>query len=161
METTKLTGLKKKYTLKKGSRMTLQPVCYPITSQEKITYTSSDKAVATVSSKGVVRAKKAGTAKITVKSGTAKYTVTIAVPKTKTTKITGVKTKLSLKKGKSYRLKTKLYPSNSDEAITYTSSNKKVAEVDKNGKIKALKRGKSTITVKSGKVTVKCRVTVK
>ena len=161
VETTKLTGLKKKYTLKKGSRMTLQPVCYPITSQEKITYTSSDKAVATVSSKGVVRAKKAGTAKITVKSGTAKYTVTIAVPKTKTTKITGVKTKLSLKKGKSYRLKTKLYPSNSDEAITYTSSNKKVAEVDKNGKIKALKRGKSTITVKSGKVTVKCRVTVK
>lgn len=161
VETTKITGLKKKYTLKKGNRMTLQPVRYPITSQEKITYTSSDKAVATVSSKGVVRAKKAGTAKITVKSGTAKYTVTIAVPKTKTTKITGVKTKLSLKKGKSYRLKTKLYPSNSDEAVTYTSSNKKVAEVDKNGKIKALKRGKSTITVKSGKVTVKCRVTVK
>ena len=139
----------------------MKPVLTPITSQQKITYSSSNKKVAVVTSKGVITAKSAGTAKITVKSGSKKYTVKVTVPKTKTTKITGIKESITVKKGKTYTLKPKLTPKASDEKVTYKSSNKKVATVTSSGKIKGIKKGTATITVKSGSVSVKCKVTVK
>ena len=77
--TSKITGLKSKVTLKKGKKLTLKPVISPATSQDKITYTTSKNSVATVSSKGVITAKKKGTAKITVKSGKKSYVVTVTV----------------------------------------------------------------------------------
>ena len=46
---------------------------------ELFTYTSSNKNVATVNSKGVITAKKKGTAVITVKSGTRKVTCKVTV----------------------------------------------------------------------------------
>lgn len=158
--TTKISGLTSKLTIKKGSKTTLKPVITPFTSTQKVTYSSSDKKVASVSSKGVVTAKKAGTAKITVKSGSKKVVVTVTVPKTKTTDITVV-SKATVKKGKTYSLKAKVTPGNSDQAVTYTSSNKKVATVTKTGTIKGVKKGTATITVKSGSVTKKVKVTVK
>ena len=69
VQTTDLKNLKSKVTVKKGGRLTLKPIVFPITSQEKVTYISSDKKVATVNSKGVIRAKKKGVATIIVKSG--------------------------------------------------------------------------------------------
>ena len=158
--TSKISGLAKKMTVQKGAKATLKPVITPATSQQKVTYSSSNKKVATVSSKGIITAKKAGTAKITVKSGSKKVTVTVTVPKTKTTAIT-VGEKASVKKGKTYSLKAKVVPSNSDEKITYSTSNKKIATVSKSGKIKGMKKGTATITIKSGKVTKKVKVTVK
>lgn len=158
--TSKISGLAKKMTVQKGTKATLKPVITPATSQQKVTYSSSNKKVATVSSKGVITAKKAGTAKITVKSGSKKVTVTVTVPKTKTNAIT-VGEKASVKKGKTYSLKAKVVPSNSDEKITYSTSNKKIATVSKSGKIKGVKKGTATITIKSGKVTKKVKVTVK
>lgn len=160
VKTSKISGLAKKMTVQKGAKATLKPVITPATSQQKVTYSSSNKKVATVSSKGIITAKKAGTAKITVKSGSKKVTVTVTVPKTKTAAIT-VAEKVSVKKGKSYSLKAKVKPSNSDEKITYSTSNKKIATVSKSGKIKGMKKGTATITVKSGKVTKKVKVTVK
>ena len=53
----------------------------PITSLEKVTYRTSNKKVATVNKKGVIQAKKPGKAKITVKSGKKKFTVTLTVKK--------------------------------------------------------------------------------
>ena len=158
--TSKISGLSKKMTVQKGEKATLKPVVAPATSQQKVTYSSSNKKVATVSSKGVITAKKAGTAKITVKSGSKKVTVTVTVPKTKTTAIT-VGEKVSVKKGKTYSLKAKVVPSNSDEKITYSTSNKKIATVSKSGKIRGVKKGTATLTIKSGKVTKKVKVTVK
>ncbi len=81
VKTTKISGLSKKVTLKKGKTVKLKPVIAPVTSQDKITYKTSNKKVATVSKKGVVKGKKAGKAKITVKSGSKKYTVTVVVTK--------------------------------------------------------------------------------
>lgn len=71
----------KKITLKKGQSYTIAAVLNPITSQDKAKYSTSKKSVAAVSSKGVVKAKKPGTAKITVKSGKKKATVTVKVTK--------------------------------------------------------------------------------
>ena len=87
--------------------------------------------------------------------------VKVQSAKVKTTKSTGLKTKLTLKKGKSLTLKPVISPITSQEKVTYTTSNKKVATVTKKGVIKAKKKGTVTITVKSGKVTKKVKVTVK
>lgn len=67
----------KKVTLKRKEKLNLSAVTAPVTSKQKVTYTSSKKSVATVNSKGVVTAKKKGKATITVKSG--KKTVKIQV----------------------------------------------------------------------------------
>lgn len=160
VKTSKVKVAEKKLTVKKGEKASLKATVAPFTSAQKLTYTSSNKKVATVSKNGVVTAKKAGTAKITVKSGSKKVTVTITVPKTKTSSITVAKD-ITVKKGKTYRLKAKVAPKNSDEKITYTSSNKKIATVTKSGKVKGIKKGTATITVKSGSETVKVNVTVK
>ena len=160
VKTSKVKVAEKKLTVKKGEKASLKATVAPFTSAQKLTYTSSNKKVATVSKNGIVTAKKAGTAKITVKSGSKKVTVTITVSKTKTTAITVAKD-ITVKKGKTYSLKAKVAPKNSDEKLTYTSSNKKIATVTKSGKVKGVKKGTATITVKSGSETIKVNVTVK
>ena len=107
--------------------------------------------------------KPSGKVTVTVQTaGGAKKTITVTLQKgkVKTKKITGVVKKLTLKKGKSSALKAVLSPISSTEKIKYTSSNKKVVKVDSKGRIKALKPGKATITIKSGKKKIKCTVTV-
>lgn len=85
----------------KGKTVTLKPVLDPITSQDKVTYSTSNKNIATVNSKGVVTGKQVGTAKITVKAGSKKSVVTIKVmPKVKTTKLTGVPKTKTVNRGK-------------------------------------------------------------
>lgn len=64
-------------------------------------------------------------------------------------------------KGKSFRLKVTLTPADSQDKITYKTSNKKIATVSKTGKIKAKKKGKVKITVISGKKKAVCTVKVK
>lgn len=161
VKTTKISGLDKTVTLKIGAKKTLKTKLYPITSKEKITYTSSNKKVATVSSKGVITAKAAGTARITVKSGTKKFVVTVKVPKITATKITNIPAAVTIKVKKTKTLKPKLYPAGSSSKITYSSSKKSVAVVSSSGKITAKKKGKTVITVKAGKAVMKCTVTVK
>ena len=56
-------------TLKKGKTKLLNVTVRPFTSQEKISYKSSNTKVATVNSKGLIKAKKKGAAAIIVKSG--------------------------------------------------------------------------------------------
>ena len=80
--TVKTTSVKvspSKVTLKKGAKKTISVTISPATSQEKVTYTSSNKNIAAVSTKGVITAKKQGTAKITVKSGSKKQIITVIV----------------------------------------------------------------------------------
>ena len=69
----------KKITLKRGGKLNLQASVTPVTSKEKITYTSSDKKVATVSAKGAIVAKKKGTTTITVKSGSKSVKIKVTV----------------------------------------------------------------------------------
>ena len=79
VKTKKIQGLSKTITLKKGSSVKLKPVLKPLTSQQKLTYTSSNKKIVTVSSKGIVKAKKSGKATITVKSGSKKVKINVTV----------------------------------------------------------------------------------
>ena len=82
VKTGNITGVAGRVTVQKGKTLRLTPVLQPFTSQDKIIYRSSNKKVAVVSAKGIIRAKKSGTAKITVRAGTRKKTVTVIVPGT-------------------------------------------------------------------------------
>ena len=75
--TSKLTVSERNVTLKVKGKRTLMALISPITSKDKVTYKTSNKKVATVSKKGVITAKKAGKAVITVKAG--KKTVKVKV----------------------------------------------------------------------------------
>lgn len=79
VKTTKIQVKPSSLKLKKGKKVKLATVLTPLTSQEKVTFTSSNKKIATVSSSGVVTAKKEGKVKITAKSGKKKVTCTITV----------------------------------------------------------------------------------
>lgn len=164
VKTTKITTTTKSLTLAKGAtykKLASSIAVTPVTSKEKVTYSSSNKKIATVSSKGVIKAKKAGTAKITVKSGKKKVVVTVKVTGVKTTNLSGVPAAKNVSKGKSFKIKAIATPKNTDEKITFKSSNKKVATVTSKGVVKGLKKGAATITVQSGSKKMTCKVTVK
>ena len=63
--------------------------------------------------------------------------------------------------GKKYALKPVVTPSDSQEQVTYRSSNTQNAIVGKNGVIEAKKVGRATIRVKSGTQRVYIKLTIK
>ena len=67
----------KKMTMKRRAKLRLAPVITPITSVQKVKYSSSNKKAVTVTAKGVVSAKGKGKAVVTAKSG--KKTVKIRI----------------------------------------------------------------------------------
>ena len=69
----------KKATLKRGQSLKLAAVLSPVTSVQKVTWSTSNKKIVTVSKSGVIKAKKKGKATITVKSGNKKYNIKITV----------------------------------------------------------------------------------
>ncbi|MBQ6844838.1 MAG: Ig domain-containing protein [Agathobacter sp.] len=154
-----------------GEKYKISPTVSPKTaSNKKVSYSTSKKSVATVSSKGVITAKKAGTAYITVKakdgskkSAKIKVVVKKAAPvDVKVTKVTVNVTKNILVVGENVSATVKVEPTNAtNKAVTWSSSNKEVAIVDSNGKITAVSEGTTYITAtakdgsgKSGKVLV-------
>lgn len=120
-----------------------------------VTFKSGNTKVATVSSKGVVKGVKAGTAVITAKVGNATATCKVVV---KNPAFSLVKSSATIKKGKTTTIRSKAAPAGK---VTYTSSNKKVAAVNSKGAVKGIKKGKATITVKCNGITKKFVVTVK
>ena len=91
----------------------------PDSSWKNVKYSLSNKKVATVDKKGKVKAVAAGIAKITVKSGSESIVYTITVPGT--TAIKGIKSSVSIKKGKRYTLKPKLSYTEKADKVTYKS----------------------------------------
>ncbi|MCR5652184.1 MAG: S8 family serine peptidase [Ruminococcus sp.] len=118
----------------------------------KTTYTSSNKKIAKVSSKGVVTALKKGKAKITVKNNGVKqiFTVTVKNPALKPDKMT-------LKTGKSSKIKI----IGKVGKAKFVSSDSEVAAVNLKGKVTGKSKGKAAITVTINGVKLKCDVTVK
>lgn len=161
VKTTSITASVKKLTLYTGQTETLNLTVKPLTSEEEITFTSSRANVAAVTKKDLVVAKTAGTTRITAKSGKKSVAITVVVKNAVPTAITGIPTAKTLKKGNSFTLKPVLAPKGVTAKITYTTSNKKVAVVSSNGKVTAKGTGTAVITVKTGKLVKRCRVTVK
>ncbi len=155
-------------TLIEGASETLTATVAPAdATNQKVTWKSSNAAVATVDANGKVTAVKAGEATITVttedggKTATCKVTV-----KTATIAVTGVtlnKATLSLIAGASETLTATVAPADAtNKKVTWKSSNAAVATVDAAGKVTAVKAGEATITVttEDGAKTAACKVTV-
>ena len=152
---------KKSVTVNVGSSVQAPKVTFRTGDAIK-SWKAKDSKIASVDKNGKIIGKKAGktTVMVTLKSGKiAKITVT--VKKIATTKVTVDQKKVILKKGKTCQLKATVTPVNSQDKVTYKSSDSKIASVDKNGKITAKKKGKATITITSGKKKTTCKVTVK
>lgn len=79
--TKKITGVPRSFTIKQGKTTVLKPVRSPFTSQYGITYTSSNKKIVTVDSKGRVKGIRPGSAVITVRSGSVSVRCTVKVVK--------------------------------------------------------------------------------
>lgn len=140
--------------MEKGQSLQLSPKITPSNSTQGITYTSSNKKIATISSKGVITAKKVGTVKITVKSGNVKFVTTVNV-KNPPARLN--KSSVTITVNSSENLKV----TNSSGKIIWNSSNPKVASVNSKGKVTGQKKGTATITATVGGKSLKCKVTVK
>ena len=149
-------------TLTVGQTYTLKASISPSDAEnKKVTFKSDNPGVATVTSKGKVTAKKAGTAKITVTTDDGKKTRTCTITVTDKPKVQLSKTSLNLTVGDSETLTATVSPKGSDQTVTWTSSDTSVATV-KDGLVTAVKAGKATITctAKDGGTSATCAVTV-
>ena len=113
-------------------------------------YSSSNTAVATVSSNGTVTIKDSGSATITITAnGTDQYKPTVKTVKITVKKATQKITAKSYTKtygSKAFSLGAK---SSGDGKLTYSSSDKKVATVSSKGVVTVKGCGKATITIKA------------
>ncbi|MGN0476746.1 MAG: leucine-rich repeat protein [Ruminococcus sp.] len=122
------------------------------------TYKSDNTKVATVNGKGVVTAKKAGKAKITVTNNGVKKVLTVTVKNPYLNK-----TPKTLKSGKNFTLKI----NGQVGKAKFTHSKKDIVSVkpikgrSNQYKVTAKKKGTTTITIKTNGITLKCKVTVK
>lgn len=141
-------GLKyKKKTIRKKARFTNVLVG----AKTGVKWSSSNKKVATVNGKGVVKGRKSGTCKVVARFGGKKYAckVTVVNPRLN-------KKKITVYNSRSFRLKV----TGGKGRIRWKSGNKKVATVSKKGTVTALKGGTCTITAVRNGITLKCKVTV-
>ena len=155
-----------------GKTVTLTATVAPADTTDTVVWTSSDESVATVSAEGVVTGVKAGTAVITVTAGNVKAECTVTVSKpapavTKVTKVTVTASARNIAAGKKVQLKATVAPSKAtNKAVTWKSSNTKVATVSSKGVVTFSKKAggkKVTITAtakdgskKYGKITLTC-----
>lgn len=147
-----------------GSKFTLKATVTPELASvtNDVDWSSSKEAVATVDN-GVVTAKKAGSAVITAKVGAVTATCKVTVRQHVTSVKLNAKSKV-LYNGKATTLKATVSPSNaSNKAVTWKTSNSKVATVNAKGIVTAKKPGYAyiTVTTKDSKKTARCKVTVK
>lgn len=160
-----------KIELQKGKTIkTLDLKVNQLESDQIASVTSSNKKVLkatlngqTIVLKGAKAYKKYVTVTVTMQSGataTCKVKVVNSVVNTK--RLTVSDKKITLKKGEKQKIEVIKNPISATDKITYKSSNTKVATVDKNGKIKAKKKGKATITIiSSNSKKTTCKVVVR
>lgn len=160
----------KKVSLKKGESKTIKATVSPSNATVKtVKWTSNNTGVATVSSKGKITAKEAGTAVITAKAGSksAKCTVVVTDDSAVTVPVTGVtisQTELVLAINTTTPLKATVTPDNAtNKNVTWSSSNTAVATVDAMGNVTSVAEGnaKIKVTTVDGEYSAECAVTVK
>ena len=131
---------------------------------QSITWESSDDDVATVSTTGLVTSVAPGTATITAKSVDGEYTATCTVTVGKhVSSVILSDTELTMAAGTTETLYATVMPLSAfNKNVTWVSTNPKVATVDEDGNVKALKAGTTTVIAycEDGDVTASCVVTV-
>ena len=148
-----------------GETLALTATVTPANATNKrVTWSSSDEAVATVDENGVVTAKTSGTATITATTavGGKKATCTVTVTHIVVTGVSLSMTSAMLEAGETLKLTATVTPANATyKGVTWSSSNEAVATV-KDGVVTAKAAGMATITVTTddGGKKATCKVTV-
>lgn len=139
----------------------------PSKASKSVTYKSSNKKIATVSSKGTVTGKKKGTVKITAtskKNKKVKSTIKITVKDLKASSVKLNTTSKTVASGKTTTLKATVKGATGfyNQGVTWKSSNTKVATVTSKGVVKGIAAGQATITAteKGGSKKATCLITV-
>ena len=147
-----------------GTETLTATVSHKDAANKKVTWKSSNAAIASVDANGKVTGVKAGEATITVttedggKTATCKVTVS-----DKEIKVTGVKlnkSETSLLVGGNETLTATVLPEDAtNQNVTWKSDKPEIATVDANGKVTAVKVGEATITVttEDGGKTATCK----
>ena len=121
----------------------------------KVKWSSNKKKIASVTSKGVVKGRKKGTAVITAKVGKKKLTCKVTVtdpPKISMSNIT-------MRVGDTYELS--MQGVTAKQKVKWKSDKKKTAAVNSKGKVTAKQAGTATITATVSKKKYTCKVTIK
>ena len=157
-----ISGINDSETILYGDRLSPEYQIQPASlSDEAISFTSGNEKVFTVDKNGTIRARGVGegTLSITVKDYTKKVRITVA-PKVR--KITGVKKRITVYVGKTYRLRPELLPKKySKEKVRYRSLKKRIAVVSPEGIITAKKAGTCRVRISAGGCTKVIKVVVK
>lgn len=148
-----------------GKTYTLKPTFSPSnTSNKNVTWSSSNKSVATVSSKGVVTAVKTGYAEVTCKTADGGYkAVCIVRVNVPVTGIRIINESQTCTIGETKTIICNIYPTNaSNRTLVWKSSKTDVATVNSKGVVTGKKTGTTTITASTpdGKYTASCTVKV-
>ena len=163
-----VTGVKLSFTTLTQT-FTLVATIEPANATNKtVTWSSSNSTVASVTNMGVVQAKAAGTADITVTTADGGHTATCSFTVTaEDVPLTGLKVtpaETHIKVGQVGTLNVKYEPvTATHKEVTWETSDAAIVTVDQNGNIKGVAVGEAIITVKSKKdETIKgtCRVIV-
>ena len=156
----------KSVTVGKGKKVTIKVTKVP-TKGVKKKFTSKNKKVATVTKKGVVTGKKVGKTTVVVKLTYKKKSVTKKVKvavKNPVKKLTLNKKTATINVGATTDVKVKsVTPKNASKAVTYKTSNKKIAKVTAKGKVTGVAAGTAKITVTAAdgsKKKATCAITV-
>ena len=166
----KLSFKKKGYVMKSAGRwmnVRIRLIFSPKSSKTKnLTYKTSNKKIATVSKTGILRTKKKGTVTITaIAKNNKKATMTLTVGKVVKTLKFKEGTKKTVTAGSKFTLHPTYKPKDAaTKAVTWKSSNTKVATVSSKGKVTTKKDGTVTITATAkdaGKKKATFKVTVK
>lgn len=147
----KITLKASKSTVTVGSKVKVKvKAVKPKSASKAVTFKSSNKKIATVSSKGTVTGKKAGKVTITAtskknKKVKAKVKITVKNPVAKSIKISATCKNICV--GTTCNVSvTSVSPKLASKAVTYTTSDREVATVTSKGLIKGEKVGTATIT---------------
>lgn len=147
--------------LEKGDSRVLTPTVSPTDSTDSVSWATSNNDIGAVDNTGKITAVASGTATITATVGTVsascKVTVGISITQLKLSD-----TDITIKKGESHALTATINPPDTteDKAVTWTTSDDKVAKVDKDGKITGIENGTAIITAQAGIHTAQCTVHV-
>lgn len=144
-----------------GNTAQLSATVFPYNAtNQRVTWSSDDESVATVSDDGVVTAVGGGNCRVSASIGefSDACTVTVLVP------VTGISLNINvcdMEAGETITLVATVSPEDAtDKTVSWSSSNTSVAKVASNGVVTAVSEGTCTITATAGSKSATCRVTV-
>lgn len=126
-----------------------------------VAWTTSDGAVAVVSSAGDVTARGEGVCVITARAGNIEAVCTVTVSGIAAESLTLSRSTFRMAPGSVLQLKATVLPSDADDRqVIWSSSDNSVAEVDTTGRVRALATGNAVVTATLGKLEAICDITV-